>query len=157
MFWQEEVETLDRGKLEELQLARLRETITRAARTPFYGELFSRCGLPSVTSLKDLRRLPFTAKGDLGEAFPRGFLAVPLEEVIRLHSSSGTTGNPTVIYHTAADIAAWQDVARRIAHEVKNPLNSMRLWLENLKESVPADQEIPQQAVKILDKAFQKN
>ena len=65
----------------------------------------------STTS--DIRELPFTTKADLRDAFPYGFLAVPLDEVVRLHSSSGTTGNPTVIYHTQADIAAWQDLVAR--------------------------------------------
>jgi phenylacetate-CoA ligase len=113
MFWQEEVETLPRGKLEALQMERLGATLQRAARAPFYAESFARCGLPAVTALADARRLPFTTKADLREGFPNGFLAVPQEEVVRLHSSSGTTGNPTVIYHTAADIAGWGDLLAR--------------------------------------------
>ena len=66
-----------------------------------------------MRSADDVARLPFTTKADLRDAFPYGFLAVPLEQIVRLHSSSGTTGNPTVIYHTAEDIAAWQDLVAR--------------------------------------------
>jgi phenylacetate-CoA ligase len=69
--------------------------------------------VPSRDALEGLAALPFTTKADLRDGFPYGFLAVPLDEVVRLHSSSGTTGNPTVIYHTQEDIAAWQDLMAR--------------------------------------------
>jgi len=108
MYWNKDLETLDRGSLESLQLQRLNATLERASRAPFYGKLLSQDGFRKVSSLSGLSRLPFTSKADLREAFPYGFLAVPLENVVRLHSSSGTTGNPTVIYHTKEDIEDWQ-------------------------------------------------
>jgi phenylacetate-CoA ligase len=111
MYWDKDVETLDRSVLEKLQQDRLRATLARAAQAPSYKERLK--GGASVDSVRDMARLPFTTKADLRDAFPYGFLAVPLERVVRLHSSSGTTGNPTVIYHTQEDIAAWQDIMAR--------------------------------------------
>jgi len=112
-YWQKEIETLERDKLEMLQAKRLRSTIAQASNAPFYAErlkpfLGKKFPLPDRIS-----ELPFTTKADLRDQFPYGTLAVPLEEVIRLHSSSGTTGNPTVIYHTQKDIEDWQDMLAR--------------------------------------------
>ena len=94
MYWNKDVETLDRGALERMQLERLNATLTEAANAPFYRERFRKEGIERVSSLADLRLLPFTTKADLKNVFHYGFLAVPLEEVVRLHSSSGTTGYP---------------------------------------------------------------
>ncbi|HVO39082.1 MAG TPA: phenylacetate--CoA ligase [Spirochaetia bacterium] len=113
MYWNKDLETLDRGRLESLQLQRLNATLEKASRAPFYKTLLSRDGFRGISSLSELSRLPFTSKADLRQAFPYGFLAVPLESVVRLHSSSGTTGNPTVIYHTKEDIDDWQDLVAR--------------------------------------------
>lgn len=113
MFWDKEFETMEEGALRRLQLERLRWTIGQAGRSPFYRDRFARDGVPQVKTMDDVRRLPFTTKQDLRDSFPYGFLAVPLDEVVRLHSSSGTTGNPTVIYHTRADIEGWQDLMAR--------------------------------------------
>ena len=113
MYWDTTLETLSRPELERLQLDRLSATLRGTALSPFYRGLFDGKGIPEVRQLDDIRRLPFTTKDDLRGSFPYGFLAVPLEKVVRLHSSSGTTGNPTVIYHTREDIAAWQDLVAR--------------------------------------------
>ncbi len=109
MFWNREIETLERRELEKLQLERLCRTLDRASKSTLYAGRLPR----SVAALHDVERLPFTTKADLRDNFPYGCLAVPLEEVVRLHSSSGTTGNPTVIYHTREDIANWQDLIAR--------------------------------------------
>ena len=113
MYWSKVIETLDRGTLEHLQLERLNRTLERASLAPFYRERLSGNGFRSLSSLSELSRLPFTTKAELRDAFPYGFLAVPLESIVRLHSSSGTTGNPTVIYHTKEDIEEWQDLVAR--------------------------------------------
>ena len=105
MYWDKGIETLERASLLRLQADRLSATLQRAQCTPFYRDRLS-AGAP-------LGQLPFTTKEDLRAGFPYGFLAVPLDQVVRLHSSSGTTGNPTVIYHTQADIAGWQDLVAR--------------------------------------------
>jgi phenylacetate-CoA ligase len=112
-YWDQDIETMGRCSLEGLQLERASATLRRAGRAPWYRELFKERGIDGISSLSDLRRLPFTTKADLRTGFPYGFLAVPLERIVRLHSSSGTTGNPTVIYHTQEDIAGWQDLVAR--------------------------------------------
>jgi len=112
-YWNREIETLDRESLERLQLERLRRTLQRASKAPFYRDRLGGDGFPRLFSLSELTRLPFTTKAELRDAFPYGFLAAPLSSIVRLHSSSGTTGNPTVIYHTREDIEAWQDLVAR--------------------------------------------
>jgi len=111
----EEMERLPRDELDSLQAARLRKTIERALRSRFYGDLYGRMGIDaeSVRTIDDVRRLPFTTKQDLRDAFPDGFLAVPGEDVVRMHASSGTTGAPTVVYHTQEDIRNWAHLMAR--------------------------------------------
>ena len=113
MYWDRAAETMDRRDLEHLQLERLNATLQRAAHAPYYRDRHGARGVGPLSSLADLAGLPFTTKADLRDHFPYGFLAVPLDDVVRLHSSSGTTGNPTVIYHTRADIEAWGDLLAR--------------------------------------------
>ena len=102
---------MERAALQRLQRERLAATLSRAANAPFYRRLLG--DLEGIDGTLDISRLPFTTKAELRDAFPYGFLAVPLTDIVRLHSSSGTTGNPTVIYHTQQDIAAWQDLVAR--------------------------------------------
>jgi phenylacetate-CoA ligase len=102
--------------LRALQLDRLRETLHRAyERVPHYREAFDAAGIhPSdVQTLDDLARFPFTAKDDLRRNYPFGMLAVPREQLARVHASSGTTGRPTVVGYTAADIDVWAEVVAR--------------------------------------------
>jgi phenylacetate-CoA ligase len=115
-FWNREVETLERSALEALQLSRLKEMVPWALRTPFYGKRLEQAGIhraDDIASLQDLRRVGFTTKDDLRRSFPKGLLAVDMKEVIRIHSSSGTTGIPTVIYFTRDDIDRWTDLLAR--------------------------------------------
>lgn len=120
MYWEKDIETLDREQLTQLQSKRLHETMLRAAKTPYYKKLFEQLKIQpeKIVSLKDLQNIPPTTKEDLRSGFPYGFLATPLEEVIRLHSSSGTTGVPTVIYHTASDIDSWSNLVARSLYGV---------------------------------------
>lgn len=119
MYWEKDVETMDRCALAAVQLERLNETLKQAGRSTFYGKRFAAyAGRPAGTSaelsdLGQLADLPFTTKDDLRNAFPYGFLTVDLKEVIRLHSSSGTTGNPTVVFHTPGDIDNWATLIAR--------------------------------------------
>ena len=92
-------ETMDRKDLAQLQLERLQETLARVARNvPLYRKRFAELGVDpeSFADLADVRRLPFTTKADLREAYPYGLFAVPLRDVVRLHASSGTSGKPVV-------------------------------------------------------------
>ncbi|MCL2208736.1 MAG: phenylacetate--CoA ligase [Treponema sp.] len=109
-YWDPEIEKLPRNELESLQLNKLKTEIEISLRAPFYKERLSKNGIKSaddIRTLEDLNRIPFTTKNDLRDGFPYGFLAIARDEVIRLHSSSGTTGTPTVIYFSRQDIKNW--------------------------------------------------
>jgi phenylacetate-CoA ligase len=114
VYWNAELETLDPAALQGLQLTRLRQTVARAAASPFYGRRFKEAGIDAdhLKSLEDVRRLPFTTKDDL-RAHGLQMLTLPLADMVRLHASSGTTGQATVIYYTRADIEAWADLVAR--------------------------------------------
>lgn len=115
MFWEPAVETMEPQALKELQLEGLIETVKNAADSVFYGKIFADRNLDpeSIRSLDDIQKLPFTTKDDLREAWPYGLLALPKDEMVRMHSSSGTTGRATVIFHTAADLDAWTNLLAR--------------------------------------------
>jgi len=115
-FWQKELEAIDREALNKLQLKLLKESVQSALKTQFYKTRLQKAGIKSaddIKSLKDLEKIPFTSKDDLREGYPYGFLAVDLDDVVRLHTSSGTTGIPTVIYHTKTDLDNWSDLVAR--------------------------------------------
>jgi phenylacetate-CoA ligase len=112
-----EYETLSREEISKLQTERLRETFEHCKNVPFYAKKFKEMNLSveDINSPEDVRKLPFTTKQDLRDTYPFGLAAVPLSECVRLHSSSGTTGNPTVILHTQRDLDEWANqVARNL-------------------------------------------
>ena len=112
----DDAERLSVDALRELQLARLEATVARVyAHVPHYRAAFDDAGVhpDDVRDLTDLARLPFTTKADLRDNYPFGMFAVPREEVARVHASSGTTGRPTVVGYTAADLDAWSDLVAR--------------------------------------------
>jgi phenylacetate-CoA ligase len=116
MIWNRAAETMPRSELTALQRDRLRDVVARVyARVPFYRAAFDRAGVrpEQVRSLDDLRRLPFTRKADLREHYPFGMFAVPLEQAVRVHASSGTTGKPTVVGYTRGDLGVWAEVCAR--------------------------------------------
>ena len=115
-YFQPEVECADRESLRELQSQRLREMIKRCyEKVPFYRKKLDEAGIKpeDIKSVDDIKRLPFTTKTDLRDNYPYGLFAVPREELIRIHASSGTTGNPTVVGYTRHDIDVWADGAAR--------------------------------------------
>lgn len=120
MQYYDEAEKLSRTEIERLQLARLRRTLVQAAKSPFYGARFREYGIDphTIESLADLRRLPFTTKQDLRDSYPDKLLAMPVSEMARMHVSSGTTGTPTVIYHTKNDLDWWASLVARCMHMV---------------------------------------
>ena len=120
MYWEKNVETIKRVKLEDLQLGRLKETIGRTKKSFYYGRLFKekKLGISAVKKLKDIQKFPFTTKDDLRDHWPYGFIAVPKEELVRMHSSSGTTGRATVVFHTINDIAVWSNLLARCMYMV---------------------------------------
>ncbi|WP_446784633.1 phenylacetate--CoA ligase family protein [Macellibacteroides fermentans] len=120
MYWQEEIETMNRSDLEELQLKRLKKTIESAKKSSHYGKLFSELNITSenIHSLDDLRKIPFTTKDDLRNCYPFGMASIPLKDCVRVHSSSGTTGNPTVVLHSKKDLDEWANQVARCMYMV---------------------------------------
>jgi phenylacetate-CoA ligase len=115
MYWEKDIETMPRPELESLQLLRLKETIKRAEVSSFYGKRFKETSINPAffRSIKDATNIPLTTKDDLRDQWPYGLTAVPKEDLVRLHSSSGTTGRATVIFHTAGDIREWTNLVAR--------------------------------------------
>jgi len=116
MIFNIEYETMPREALESIQLRRLQATLSRAyAAVPFYRKQLDDAGVKpgDVRSLSDLSRLPFTAKQDLRYNYPFNMFAVPMDNVVRIHASSGTTGQPTVVGYTARDISTWAELMAR--------------------------------------------
>jgi phenylacetate-CoA ligase len=117
MYWEPERECMAREDLEQLQLERLQSTLYRVGtHVPFYKKKFAekKLNFEDIKSLDDLRRLPFTVKQDLRDNYPYGLFAVPLREVVRVHSSSGTTGLATVVGYSRNDIRNWSNLVARI-------------------------------------------
>jgi len=115
MIWSKE-ESLPRKELEELQLAKLKAVCRRVYdRVPFYKKKFDELGIKPghIKSLGEIRNLPFTVKDDLRDNYPYGMFATPMNEVVRVHASSGTTGKPTVVGYTRKDIDTWSDLIAR--------------------------------------------
>jgi phenylacetate-CoA ligase len=115
-YFQRELETMPREKLAALQLERLRATVTNAhEHVPMHRARLDAAGISpgDIASLADLKRLPFTRKTDLRDHYPFGLFARPRDTLARLHASSGTTGKPTVVGYTAADLDTWADLMAR--------------------------------------------
>lgn len=115
MFWEKDIETMDISELRELQLDRLKTTLIRANSTPYYNHIFKEIGFDPLDfeSLDEIKKLPFTGKKELRDHYPYGFLAVPRDEIVRMHSSSGTTGRPIVVFYTMKDIETWANLVAR--------------------------------------------
>jgi phenylacetate-CoA ligase len=119
-YWEEEIETMNRSELEKLQVERLKKTVEIATHSPFYGKIFKENNITaeSIHTLEDLQRFPFTTKDDLRNNYPFGLSSVSTDKVVRLHSSSGTTGNPTVILHTQNDLDQWANQVARCMYMI---------------------------------------
>lgn len=116
MIWNKEAECMSSGEKEEIQLNRLKEIVKRAyENVPYYKKRFDELNLKpeDIQKLEDIEKLPFTTKTDLREAYPFGMFAVADEEIIEVHTSSGTTGKPTVSGYTQKDIDIWSEVMAR--------------------------------------------
>lgn len=115
-YFNEEFETLPRAALEALQLKRLQATVARVYQNvPFYRQAFDAAGIKpeDIRSLADLPRLPFTTKQDMRNSYPYQLFATPMDEIVRIHASSGTTGKPTVVGYTGRDIDTWSELMAR--------------------------------------------
>jgi phenylacetate-CoA ligase len=118
MIWNPEYECMDRAALHQLQLRRLQMTTAWAyERVPYYRTAMEERGVRprDIRALDDVRRLPFTDESALRETFPFGMFALPLDEVVRVHSSSGATGTPVVVGYSRGDINTWTELTARVA------------------------------------------
>lgn len=117
MIWAKE-ETMSRAEIEALQLERLKETVARVyQKVAPYRKKMEEAGVKpeDIQTLKDLSRLPFVTKQDMRDNYPFGLFAVPKDELVRIHASSGTTGKPTVVGYTKKDLEVWTECVSRIA------------------------------------------
>ena len=120
-FWDEEISKAGREKIKSIQLVNLKDTIKHVYESnAFYKKRIDDAGLnpDKITSIKYIEKLPFTSKDDLRDNYPFGLFCNPLDEVVRVHSSSGTTGNPTVVGYTKGDLDIWAEVLARIMYDV---------------------------------------
>ena len=120
-YWEEEIETMSREKLQELQLQRLKKTIKIAANSPYYKKVFQEYNITAdnIQSLDDIRKIPFTTKSDMRACYPFGMVSGNMQEDgVRIHSSRGTTGTPTVIVHSQHDLDSWANLVARCLYTV---------------------------------------
>lgn len=114
MFFEKDKETIPLEKLRALQEEKLRRTLKIASRSEYYKRIFKEYGLkPEIKSIRDIEKFPFTTKEDLRKSYPAGMVAVPFEDLIRMHASSGTTGKSTLVFHTKSDIEDWAVLVAR--------------------------------------------
>ncbi|WP_321422243.1 phenylacetate--CoA ligase [uncultured Methanobacterium sp.] len=116
MIWNEEVECISRDEMKKLQLKRLKDVVKRAyENVPYYKKRFDEAGIKpdDIETLEDIQKLPLTTKDDLRAAYPFGMFAVPRREIVEVHTSSGTTGKPTVSGYTREDLETWSEIMAR--------------------------------------------
>jgi phenylacetate-CoA ligase len=115
MYWDKKIETLKPGELQELQFKRLKKTLGLVQNVDFYRKLLFGAGvkISAIKTLDDIQKIPFTKKQDLRDGYPFGFLAVPMKKIVRIHTTSGTTGKPTVVAYTQQDIDTWANLIAR--------------------------------------------
>lgn len=116
----DKAEVLERSELEKLQVERLKKTIDQAVNSPYYNESFKKNNINSsvINTVDDIKKLPFTTKDDLRSQYPHGLLTKSLDEFVRLHASSGTTGTPTAVFYTQKDLDTWADLMARSLYAV---------------------------------------
>lgn len=115
MFWDKKIETLKPKELQALQLKRLKITVRAVQDVDFYKKQFDAAGIKptDIKTLDDVQKLPFTKKQDLRDGYPFGFFAVPMRDIVRIHTTSGTTGKPTVVGYTKKDLDTWANLIAR--------------------------------------------
>ncbi len=114
-YWQEELETMPRPQLEALQMEKLKTAVARSMNSKFYKEFFGSKGLSekSIDGLDDIQKFPFTTKDDLRDNWPFGLMATSVDECVRMHCTSGTTGNPAAVLYNRHDLDSWANLMAR--------------------------------------------
>ena len=127
LIWNKEAETMPRAELEKVQLKRLQDTVERCYhKVPFYKRVLDEKGIKpgDIKSLEDLRKLPFTSKQDLRDNYPWGMFAVPVDDLVEIHATSGTTGKMTVTGYTRQDLDLWAETMARVPFSIWKSLRS---------------------------------
>lgn len=117
MFFDSKIEQMGRSEMRALQLDRLKKIVKYAyEKVPFYTKKFDEIGLKpeDIQTLEDIKKIPYTTKADLRDNYPYGLLAVPMDDIVRVHASSGTSGKPTVVAYTKNDLDMWSDCMARL-------------------------------------------
>ncbi len=117
MFFDEKIEQMERAEMRKLQLERLKKIVKYAyEKVPFYKNKFDEIGLKpeDIQTLEDIKKIPYTTKTDLRDNYPYGLLAVPMDDIVRVHASSGTSGKPTLVAYTKNDLDMWSDCVARL-------------------------------------------
>ncbi|MEG1027044.1 MAG: AMP-binding protein, partial [Oscillospiraceae bacterium] len=117
MFFQKDIETMPRCKIEELQLERLRWVVDYCYNNiPFYHNRLQQANITAdkIKCLSDIQYIPYTTKDDIRDTYPFGLFGKPMKDIVRIHASSGTTGKPTVVGYTKSDLNNWSDCVARI-------------------------------------------
>lgn len=117
MFFDKKIEQMARDQMREIQLERLKKIVKYAyERVLFYKKKFDEIGLlpEDIKTLEDIKKIPYTTKADLRDNYPYGLLAVPMDDIVRVHASSGTSGKPTVVAYTKNDLDMWSDCMARL-------------------------------------------
>ncbi len=117
MFFDKKIEQMARDQMREIQLERLKKIVKYAyERVPFYKKKFDEIGLlpEDIKTLENIKKIPYTTKADLRDNYPYGLLAVPMDDIVRVHASSGTSGKPTVVAYTKNDLDMWSDCMARL-------------------------------------------
>lgn len=120
-YWEENIETMPQEDLRHLQLDRLKKTVRLAGHSPYYKKVFEEQGISpdTIQTIDDIQKLPFTTKADMRANYPFGLVAGNMkEDGVRIHSSSGTTGTPTVIVHSQHDLDSWANLVARCLYMV---------------------------------------
>ena len=132
-YWQPELETMPREELEALQVKKLRKSIEISLKSPFYKKRLGDLGITpdSIQTIADIRKIPFTTKQDLRDNYPFGLVGGDMKDAIRIHSTSGTTGHPTVVTYSRHDIDSWANMIARDMYMVGCRDSSMvqRSWV----------------------------
>ncbi len=117
MFWQKDIETMDRAEIEKIQLYKLKKLVDYVyTNVPFYRDRLDKAGVTAdkIKTLSDIKYIPYTTKEDIRDTYPYGLFAQPMKNIVRIHASSGTTGNPTVVGYTKNDLKMWSDCVSRL-------------------------------------------
>jgi len=120
-FWDADISESSEDRIREIQLANLKNTLKHCYNSnEFYKKRIDEAGLNPVKikSLDEIEKLPFTSKDDLRDNYPFGLFCEPIDKIVRVHSSSGTTGNPTVVGYTKEDLEMWANILARIMYDV---------------------------------------